>query len=84
MQQMINGFLCSPAESCLSHLAPCSQEEADARLHLHLTDTVQKGCRKATIHTVDTDVVVMVVTTFSKIAPDKLLVQVKLSIHSYS
>ena len=66
--------LCSFAESCLAHLAPCSQEEADTRLLLHVTDAVQKGCRKVTIRTVDTDVVVLAVASFSKIAPGELWV----------
>ncbi len=66
--------LCSPADSCLSHLAPCSQEEADTRLRLHVADAVQKGCRKVTIHTVDTDVVVLAVASFSKISLDELWV----------
>ena len=41
-----------------SRLAPCTQEEADARIFLHLEDIVKKGCNKGTIRTVDTDVVV--------------------------
>ncbi|KAJ8353480.1 hypothetical protein SKAU_G00210470 [Synaphobranchus kaupii] len=40
------GVLCSPAESCLACLAPCSQEEADTRLLLHVADAVQKSCKK--------------------------------------
>ena len=38
------------------------------------TDAVQKGCEKVTICTVDTDMVKLAVTSFSKIAPDKLWV----------
>ena len=41
-----------------SRLASCTQEEADARIFLHLEDIVKKSCDKVTIHTVDTDVVV--------------------------
>ena len=55
------GVLCSPADSCVACLAPCLQEEADTRLLLHVADVVQKGCRKVTIRTVDTDVVVLAV-----------------------
>ena len=69
-----SGVLCSPAGSYLARLAPCSQEEADTRLLLHVADAVQKGCKKVTIHTVDTDVVVLAVALFSKIAPDELWV----------
>jgi hypothetical protein len=67
-----SGVLCSPAESNLARLAPCSQEEADTRLLLHAADAVQKGCTKITIRTVDTDVVVLAVASFSKIGPDEL------------
>ena len=44
------------------------------RLLLHAADAVQKGCNKVTIHTVDTDVVVLAVASFSKTAPDELWV----------
>ena len=44
-----SGVLCSPAESNLARLAPCSQEEADTCLLLHAADAVQKGCTKITI-----------------------------------
>ena len=69
-----SGVLCSPAESYLACLAPCSQEEADTRLLLHVADAVQKGCKKVTIRMVDTDVVVLAVASFSKIAADELWV----------
>ena len=67
-----SGVLCSSAESHLSQLAPCSQEEADTRLLLHVADAVQKGCKKVTIRTVDTDVVVLAVASFSKTTADEL------------
>jgi hypothetical protein len=69
-----SAVLCSPAESYLARLALCLQEEADTRLLLHAADAVQKGCKKVTIPTVDTDVVVLAVASFSKIAPDELWV----------
>lgn len=65
---------CSPAESYLARLAPCSQEEVDTRLLLHVADAVQKGCKKVTIRTVDTDGVVLAVASFSKTAPDEVWV----------
>lgn len=64
--------LCSTSELDLTHLAPCSHEEADTRIFLHVADAVQKGCKKVTIRTVDTDVVVLAVSTFKKTAPDEL------------
>ena len=69
-----SGVLCSPAESYVACLDPSSQEEADTRLLLHVADAVQNGCKKVTIRTVDTDVVVLAVASFSKIVPDELCV----------
>ena len=41
-----SGVICSPTDSCLARLAPCSQEEADTRLLLHAADATQKGCKE--------------------------------------
>ena len=68
-----SGVLCSPAESDFSRLAPCLQEEANTCLLLYVVDAVQKGC-KVPIRDVDTDVVVVAVASFNKIAPDELWV----------
>ena len=62
----------SPAESDLTSLAPCSHEEADTRMLLHVSDAVQKGTRKVAIRTVDADVVVLAVAFFNNINPDEL------------
>ena len=61
----------SPTDSCLARLAPCSQEEADTRLPLHAADAMQNGCKKVAIRTVDTDVLVLDVASFSKTGPDE-------------
>ena len=66
-----SGVICSPTDSCLARLAPCSQEEADTRLLLHAADAVQTGCKKVTIRSVDTDVLVLDVSSFSKTGPDE-------------
>ena len=73
-----SGVLCSPAGT------PCpmftrggrhSSTSACGRCCiLHVADAVQKGCKKVTIRTVDTDVVVLALGSFSKIAPDQLWV----------
>jgi len=64
--------LCSTGQSDLTNLAPCSHEEADTRLLLHVSDAVQKGSTKVTIRTVDTDVVVLAVAAFLKIKPEEM------------
>lgn len=65
------GVLCSPAKLCLARLAPFSQKEAVTRLLLHVIDAVLKGRKKLIIRTVDTDVMVLAVASFKKIAPDQ-------------
>ena len=57
--------LCSPAELDLTNLAPCSHEEADTRLLLHVADAVLKG----RIRTVDTDMLVVAVASLTKSNP---------------
>ena len=42
-------------------LAPCTQEEADSRIMLHLKDIVMEGNSRVSIHTVDTDGVVLAI-----------------------
>ena len=43
-------------------LAPCTHEEADTRIILHLEDAVREKHNKISIRTVDTDVVVLAIT----------------------
>lgn len=45
----------------VSRLTPCTHEEADTRIILHLEDAVTDGFNKISIRTVDTDVVVLAV-----------------------
>ena len=45
-----------------SGLAPCTHEEADTRILLHLEDAVKEGYTKVSVRTVDTDVLVLAVT----------------------
>ena len=47
----------------LSRLSPCTHEEADTRIILHMEDAVKERCTKVTIRTVDTDVVVLAVAS---------------------
>ena len=49
--------LSSMVDADMTSLVPCSHEEADTRLLLHVADAVQKGFRKVCVRTVDTDVV---------------------------
>ena len=41
-----SSVLCSLVDTDLSSLAPCSHEEADTRLFLHVADAFEKGVRR--------------------------------------
>ena len=56
----------------LSSLAPCSHEETDTHLFLHALNAMQKGYRKLCVHTVDTDVVVLAISSFHQINAEEL------------
>ena len=65
---------CSFHQADLAGLVPCSHEESDTRLFLHMADAVKKGHKRLLLRTVDTDVVVIAIATLSKIEPDELWV----------
>lgn len=49
---------CTPADMDTTQLEPCTHEEADTRILIHVADWVAHGNRKVTFRTTDTDVVV--------------------------
>lgn len=51
----------------VSRIAPCTHEEADTRIILHLDDAVNKGHTKVSIRTVDTDMVVLAVASAQRL-----------------
>ncbi len=53
-----------------SGLAPCSHEEADSRIMLHVADQVGQGYTKISVRTVDTDIVILSVATARKLMPE--------------
>ena len=67
------GVLCSNRQN-LSTLAPCTHEEADTRIFLHVKDAVQQGFNKVSIRTVDTDVVVLAITSANRLKISELWV----------
>ena len=57
----------------VSGLAPCSHEEADTRIMLHVQDAINHGYTRIAIRTVDTDVLVLAVAALSHLSgPAKL------------
>lgn len=59
--------LSSPVDCDVSNLVPCTQEEADTRLFLHVADAAKKGLKNVLVRTVDSDVVVLAVAVFQKV-----------------
>ena len=53
-------------------LAPCSHEEADTRLLLHVAQGIRCGFDKVIIRTVDTDVVILSIANFHQLCPTEL------------
>ena len=58
----------------VSALQPCNHSEADTRIFLHLAHAVAQGHKKASIHNVDSDVVVLAIRFFSTLGLSELWV----------
>ena len=56
----------------LAKLAPCTHEQADTRIILHLEDAVKDENDELSIRTVDTDVVVLAVTAAQRLDVSEL------------
>ena len=66
--------LCSPPLMVGSALSPCSHEEADTRMMVHVADAVGNGHKSIMIRTADTDVVVLAVAAVATISLEELWV----------
>ena len=53
----------SPPTTRRNKLSPCSHEEVDARMMVHIADAVQDGHQSVMIRSTDTDLVALVVAT---------------------
>ena len=60
------------SQSDLHNISPCNHEEADGRIFLHLADASQQGHSKASIRTVDSDVVVIGISMFEHLGLQEL------------
>ena len=59
--------VCAPNREDRSSIEPCSHEEADSRIVLHLCDAGTRGHQKIMVRTGDTDVVVIIVSALQNI-----------------
>ena len=67
-----NAVVCNRDTDDTSSLSPCNHEEADTRLLLHAADAAKNGLKKIMLRTVDTDVVVIAVSTFQDLGLSEL------------
>ena len=58
----------------IAGLAPCTHEEADTRMLLHVEDATKQGYTTVSIRTVDTDVIVLAVAAAERFSIDELWV----------
>ena len=56
-------------------LSPCTYEEADTRLLLHVADAARRGYTKVMVRTVDTDVVVIAVAKYNYLSLSLLWIE---------
>lgn len=64
--------LCRPEREDLSRIQPCTQEEADSRMNLHVLDVTLRGLHKVMIRTNGTDVVVLAISLFLIVSVEEL------------
>ena len=61
---LLDGCITSPSNVDVSAVAPCTQEEADSRIFLHVAAAASAGHRSIIIRTTDSDVVVLGVAAY--------------------
>ena len=66
--------ICTSNEQDTTKLQPCTHEEADTRVMIHIADCVSNGYNKVTIRTTDTDVVVLAVSVVNQLNISELWV----------
>src|SRR5688572_820283 len=55
-------------------LTPCTEEEADTRIFLHVSDAAKHGYRKVMIGTVDSELLVLAIAAIQQLSIDELWV----------
>ena len=67
--------------SDVEYIQPCSHEEADTPILLHVEQCARQGLRKLVIRTVNTDVVVLAIGHFPALRLDELWVSFAVGTH---
>ena len=68
-------LICAFDGTCFSHnpdidltsMAPCNHEEVDTHVFLHATNSNENGHQRVVVRTIDTDVLVLAISTFDKL-----------------
>ena len=66
--------VCNHPEFNVDHLPPCTHEQEDTRVFIYVSDALKNGYETVTIHTVDTDVLVLAVYIIPLLDVDELWV----------
>ena len=67
---ILDKCLSTPLDADVSALSPCTQDEADSRIFLHVAAAASCGHRQVIVRTVDSDVVVLAISAFSSLSQD--------------
>ena len=57
-------ILAVPHSKDITSISPCTQEEADTRILLHVEDCAKEGLKKILIRTTDTDVLILAILCY--------------------
>jgi hypothetical protein len=63
----VKDILCNNIREDNTGLMPCTHEEADTRLLLHVVDCVKQGHHRVSVRTVDSDVLVLAIAMFHQL-----------------
>ena len=69
---MDDQVMCTSGGTITTTLSPCSHEEADTRIFVHINDMAMNGYKKIMIRTVDTDVVVIAIAKFVEMGLEEM------------
>ena len=64
--------LCSPVQTDMQALIPCTHEEADTRMFIHVADAIHSGYKRIILRSCDSDVLVIAIACVQDLCLDEL------------
>ena len=64
--------LCSPIQTDMQALIPCTHEEADTRMFIHVADAIHSGYKRIILRSCDSDVLVIAIACVQDLCLDEL------------